>query len=299
VLTLVTLSPPQPRYYDPTNLHSEGTLRGEVFAELLRRRDVPLTQGHLLDLGCGYGGLSIHAARNGATVTSIDTSDHKLEVLGERIAGEYWPDGGSISPLKANATELPLESAMVDQAVTLGVIEWVPLTTPGEDPRTLQVRALAEIARVLKPGGTYILGTQNRWYPPYLLHEPQTRWPLVNHLPRGMARPVSQAVFGQAYRTYIHSLDGWRSMLQQAGFRAVRTFLPIYFYQFPIDLWPIGDSERSLDRARESAAPWVPDEYLRVVDRNHPAWKRAVLNLMLRTGLAPRLWSSYLFVATA
>jgi SAM-dependent methyltransferase len=299
VLTLATLSPPQPRYYDPTNLHSEGTLRGEVFAELFGRHDVPLTRGHLLDLGCGYGGLSIHAARNGATVTAVDTSDHKLEVLEERIAGEDWPSGGSITPRKGNAIDIPLESATVDQGVTLGVIEWVPLTTPGPDPRTLQVRALAEIARVLKPGGTYILGTKNRWYPPYLLHEPQTRWPLVNHLPRSVAQPFSRAVFGQEYRTYIHSLDGWRSMLREAGFRAVRTFLPVYFYQFPIDLWPINGCERSLDRSRASATAWMPEEYLRVVERNHPAFKRTILNLMLRLGLAPRFWSSYMFVATA
>jgi SAM-dependent methyltransferase len=274
-------------------------LRGEVFAELLRRHDIPLTRGHLLDLGCGYGGLSIYAARHGATVTAVDTSDHKLEVLEDRIANEDWPGHGSIDPLKANATEIPLDTASVDQAVTLGVIEWVPLTTPGADPRALQVQALAEIARVLRPGGTYILGTKNRWFPPYLLHEPQMRWPLVNHLPRSVAGAVCQAMYGQEYRTYIHSLDGWRSMLREAGFRSVRTFLPVYFYQFPIDLWPIGGSDRDLDRSRASASTWVPDEYLRVVDRNHPARKRAVLNLMLRAGLASRFWSSYLFVATA
>ena len=88
-------------------------------------------------------------------------------------------------------------------------------------------------------------------------------------------------------------------MLQQAGFRAVRTFLPLYFYQFPIDLWPIGHGEPNLDRARASATTRIPESYLRVVERGHPAPKRTALSLMIRAGLARRLWSSYLFVATA
>jgi hypothetical protein len=88
-------------------------------------------------------------------------------------------------------------------------------------------------------------------------------------------------------------------MLRQAGFRAVQTFLPVYFYQFPIDLWPIGNGEPDLDRARASAATWIPEAYLRVVERGHSAPKRTILNLMIRAGLARRLWSSYLFVATA
>ncbi|MCC6176361.1 MAG: methyltransferase domain-containing protein [Chloroflexi bacterium] len=286
-----------PRRYDPANLHSEGTLRGLVLSTLLERQGVTLERGRLLDLGCGYGGLSIHAARRGAAVTAVDTSTHKLETLAHRIAAERWPPGASLTALSASATSLPFETGTFDSIVTLGVIEWVPLGEPGPDPRAIQVQALAEIARVLEPGGTYVLGTKNRWFPINLVREPQVRWPLVNHLPRGAARAVAGTAYGRDYRTYVHSLDDWQAMLSEAGFRSVRALLPVYFYQFPIDLWPVEGSTHDLDRSESDAAAWIPQPYLDVVRRGHPAHKRALLKLVIRARLERLLWPAFMFLA--
>jgi SAM-dependent methyltransferase len=227
----------------------------------------------------------------------VDTSDHKLETLARRIADERWPPSATLSALSASATSLPFETGTFDNVVTLGVIEWVPRGEPGPDPRAIQVHALSEIARVLKPGGTYVLGTKNRWFPVNLAREPQMRWPLVNHLPRGAARTFARTVYGRDYRTYVHSLDGWQAMLSEAGFRSVRAFLPVYFYQFPIDLWPVDGGSHDLDRSEREAATWIPRPYLDVIRRGHPAHKRALLKLVIRAKLERLLWPAFMFLA--
>jgi SAM-dependent methyltransferase len=288
----------QARRYDPTNLHSDGTLRGLVLDRLLSAQGIHLTRGHLLDLGCGYGGLSIYAAQQGATVTSIDTSPYKLEILKGRVLNEGAGSRLPISIESGNATSLPLESDTVDTVVTMGVIEWVPLTTPGRDPEAIQRSALREIARVLKPGGMYVLGTKNRWYPGNLYHEPQVGWPLINHLPRPLARSASQVFWKRDYRTYVHSLGAWRTMLLRSGFRSVRVFLPVFFYQFPLALWAVGADSYDLDEALEDAASWIPEEYIRSVCRSYPLWKRRFLKGVLRTHLERILWPSLVLVAS-
>jgi SAM-dependent methyltransferase len=286
---------PRAPLYDPNNLHSEGTLRGMALADLLQQHGVSLTTGSLLDLGCGFGGLSIHAARCGAAVTAIDASDHKLKVLEARIADEQWPPGAGVTALKANATNLPLETGVFDTAVTLGVIEWVPLTADGE-PRAVQLRALREIARVLKPGGTYILATKNRWFPNYLVREAQSGRPLLNHLPRSVAQRVSCAIYGEPYRTYVHSLAGWRSMLSEAGFASVQAMLPLYYYQFPLDLWSITDG--LLDRIHPRAhADWLTDDYKREAEKGSLMFKKVFAKLAVGTNLTWLFWPAFVFVA--
>lgn len=293
----ILLAPGVPKRYDSENLHSEGRLRAEMLTELLSQHGVPLTQGHMLDLGCGYGGLSLYAAERGATVTSIDSSDHKIATLTARLSDEDALTRRRVRALSGSATDLPLDSASVDQAFTLGVIEWVPLVTPGADPQSIQLEALREIARVVKPGGTYILGTKNRWFPVYTLREAQVRKRLINALPRPLARSVSRAVYHRDYRTYIHSESGWRDMLLEAGFHSVETFLPVYFYQFPLDLWRLGSKRNDLRAALTAAARRVSPDYYRLAMSGHSRAKEAFLSAMIRAGLEHLFWPAFIFVA--
>jgi SAM-dependent methyltransferase len=92
----------------------------------------------LLDAGCGPGGNGAWLARHG-TVIGVDRSPEALAFVHERR-----PD---TQPVRGDITALPLATATVDVAVAITVLYAV------DD----DVAALAELARVVRPGGTIVL----------------------------------------------------------------------------------------------------------------------------------------------
>jgi SAM-dependent methyltransferase len=112
----------------------------------------------LLDLGAGFGRHAFEAARGGAIVTALDYSADELVSVRNTFAamaeaGEITADrfGGV---LRGDATRLPFATGAFDHVVVSEVLEHI------QD----DVRALAEIARVLRPGGT-LAATVPSWLP--------------------------------------------------------------------------------------------------------------------------------------
>lgn len=92
----------------------------------------------MLDAGAGQGSMSARLERLGFEVTSVDASGAAVEVLRDRLRGEVH---------QASVTELPFADASFDAAVLGEVLEHVE-----EDGA-----ALAEVARVVRPGGVVAL----------------------------------------------------------------------------------------------------------------------------------------------
>jgi ubiquinone/menaquinone biosynthesis C-methylase UbiE len=99
----------------------------------------------VLDVGCGSGfyvaELLEEVGTDGA-VTGVDPSTPMLAVARERCAG-----AANATFREGSATELPVEDASVDAAVSVQVLEYV------EDVDA----ALRELHRVLRPGGRLVV----------------------------------------------------------------------------------------------------------------------------------------------
>ncbi len=99
----------------------------------------------VLDIGCGPGYLAEEMAREvglDGRVCGVDISESMLALAGRRCGGS-----GRVSLRKGRCEDLPYEDATFDAVVSAQVYEYV------EDVE----RALAELFRVLRPGGRAVI----------------------------------------------------------------------------------------------------------------------------------------------
>jgi SAM-dependent methyltransferase len=227
--------PRQVRPYSATDPLTEGVWRGRLLFEAVSAIEPMPRAGVLLDVGCGYGGLSIAWAEAGGTAIALDADLGNLAIVARRLR-EGEPSGGGVRMLAGSALELPLKERSVDVVLAIGVVEWVGYSNLLGDVRALQLRALREMRRILRPGGLLVVGTKNRLFPRYQWRDGQTKLPLVNALPRRIADFLAKRWTGMPYRGHVYTFWGWQHLIRDAGFQHVRVLVPVFTYQFPLAL---------------------------------------------------------------
>lgn len=104
------------------------------------------TPSKILDVGCGGGFLSNALSKAGHDVTGIDISAESL-----RIAHKY-DSTSKVKYLQADAYSLPFPDHAFDVVTAMDFLEHV------ENP----AQVVAEVSRILKPGGRFFFHTFNR-----------------------------------------------------------------------------------------------------------------------------------------
>lgn len=97
----------------------------------------------VLDVACGTGNAAIRAALAGGRVVGVDLTPELLD-RGRRVAGMYGVD---LALLEGDAERLPFDDGSFD----------VVLSTFGAMFASDHARAAAEIVRVLRPSGRFVL----------------------------------------------------------------------------------------------------------------------------------------------
>ncbi len=100
---------------------------------------------HVLDWGCGTGRLSYFLLKQGMQVTSYNIED--ILKLGDEFS-KRWPNR-FVYRVGTEPLSLPFASESFDAVFSLGVLEHVRETGGTE------AASLAELRRVLKPGGSF------------------------------------------------------------------------------------------------------------------------------------------------
>jgi SAM-dependent methyltransferase len=117
----------------------------------------------LLDVGCGTGALAARLAARGYEVTGLDPSEGMLRILGERAP--------EVTAVRASATEMPFDDGGFDVSVSVATMHHIA------DPDSVR-RALGEMVRVVRPGGTVVVwdhNPRNPYWPHLMKRVPQDR----------------------------------------------------------------------------------------------------------------------------
>jgi len=222
----------------------KAEVRGTALAEFFEKHLPPSPAARVLDLGCGSGLISFALSSRYGSVFAVDQEADNLEITSQGLAARSITN---VHPVRVTGFQLPFPDGFFDGLVLNGVLEWVGVNNRGESAAELQKRFLAEVRRVLRPGGVFYIAIENRSAPRNLLRDPHTNIPLVCLFPRGMAEWFSRTFMGRAYQVYIYTPWQLRRLLQQAGFEAVRLFSPVPGYHYPFLYVSADNAQASAD----------------------------------------------------
>lgn len=167
--------------------------------------------GRLLDVGCGEGQVARLAAElHDMDVVGIDPAMSQVSVATER--------GGGPRYLQGSAAGVPIADASMDAAVACLVFEHIEALDA----------ALAEVARVLRPGGRFLfllnhplLQTPGSgWIDDQMLDPPEQYWRIGAYLVEGDT--VEQVERGVFIRFFHRPLSRYLNTASELGLQLVR-----------------------------------------------------------------------------
>ncbi|MCY4466467.1 MAG: class I SAM-dependent methyltransferase [Chloroflexi bacterium] len=152
----------------------------------------PKTDPLILDVATGTGRVPLLMARNAGFhghVVGIDASRRMLAVAREKVTAQGFE--GFITLLRHDASRLPFPAGHFDVVTCLEALEFMPD----------QAAALAEMARVLKPGGVLLttIRIDSRWMPNRTWSEPKMREALTKLGMRGIHFAIWQEDYSQVW----------------------------------------------------------------------------------------------------
>jgi len=238
----------------PTHLHSYivGAERADGCLFLL-----PIGSHTIaLDLGCMWGALTFPLAQHCGQVIGVDQTFETLRMADLRKRSSKV---NNIFFAGANSVRLPFMNCVFDVVIINGVLEWIGLEreyvtqrnwgvkvaeprvrTASASPRSLQLRALKEAHRTLKPGGTMYVATENRisWLN-FSQPDPHSGFRYTSLMPRWLADIYMKLRANQKYLTYTYSARGLGRLLAEAGFIDIKFFTALPDYRYPHVIMPL------------------------------------------------------------
>jgi 2-polyprenyl-3-methyl-5-hydroxy-6-metoxy-1,4-benzoquinol methylase len=142
-----------------TSYKSDGFIYPTALARLKKIEKLledifPGAKGDIVDLGCGAGHLCIRLAEVGYTTTGVDQSQSMLAHAGESCSSMSAEVQSRVRLVNRDLLDNGLPSGSFDAVSSLGVIGYLP-----NDDAMFE-----EVARLLRPGGTFIVSCRNRLF---------------------------------------------------------------------------------------------------------------------------------------
>jgi len=153
----------------------------------------PAAGDRVLDLGCAAGAIAHHLAQWGCETVGVDSAPEAIAKAGELFRDQTF--------VLADVASLPFDDRSFDKAVAADFVEHLDDETFGQ--------MLAEVRRVLRPGGTLSIYTPN---PRHVIERLKARNLLLAQNPTHIGlRDASMLASMMRQRGFTVDRDEWRA----------------------------------------------------------------------------------------
>lgn len=183
----------------------------------------------ILDVGSGYGNVTIPMATWYGSVTAVDATRELLEFSKLRADESGVKNITYVHTDPFGTKELPFENNSFDGIVVNGVLEWVGNVESHLNPRDLQQSFLKDLRRIVKKDGFLYVGIENRWYPLYFYNipDPHSKVMYTGVVWRWLANIIMRKKGSKiGYRNYIYGLRGYKKLLKESGWYLKKVYVP-------------------------------------------------------------------------
>ena len=191
--------------------------------------------GRVLDIGCGPGLMTEALVERGGEVWGVDFLEPALAWARAEAEKASWGDRAHY--VAGDAQALPFAAATFDTVIAMGVLEYL----------SDAYRFVAEVRRVLRPGGVLVISVPSRISPYHLAQS------FLDRFVGPPYRLIRRLVTGSVRRGYIpdhprHPLAPWRldRILTRSRFRKQASAF-MHFCVYPLDRF-FPDLSRRIDR---------------------------------------------------
>jgi 2-polyprenyl-3-methyl-5-hydroxy-6-metoxy-1,4-benzoquinol methylase len=204
--------------------------RGQLVVDLLScRMDLPTV--HVMDLGCGFGGVSLALARTGARVTAVDANPARIRHLQDSVEKLKLTN---IRTIVATGENLKKENELFDAAILVDVIEHL------NSPEIV----LQKVRQSLKKGGWLYLSTPNKCSPVNALFDPHYSLPIVALLNKNLVKKIMGNILRLRHKNKsdypeLFSFPRLNRVLKESGFawQFVNREVVAFALQHPESIW--------------------------------------------------------------
>lgn len=208
--------------YCLTPTRADWTILGNFFNKIV------------VDLGCGYGSVSIPLQRRAKLVIAVDATLERIKFLSIMAK---MKNAKNVIPIHGDVTKLALIPQSIDRVIMVGLLEY----TSGKfwysnilSPRLKQIAFLKYLHNLLSEDGEIWIGIENQLSPVHFLGGTyHSELPFTPLLPKFLANIAHKLIRKQLLEAYLWTRSGYRSQLKQAGFKNIEFYYAFPHYQIP------------------------------------------------------------------
>ncbi len=219
---------------------------------------LPNDSGSALDIGCGYGQMTLPLLTAGWDVVALDPSDSRLRFVEAVVQQEQLIDRAAFVCADYLDTEF---HTPFDLCLCIGVLEWVGAFQHESDPLERQRHFLRKVRQELSATGSLIIGIENRIGLKYLLgcEDDHIGAPNIACLPGALANRIWREKTGQPLSSYTYTQAELEALLREAGFQEIEFFAALPDYKLTEELIPLSDGGSEFNAGMLSGELFRPE----------------------------------------